>query len=114
MTSVHRLSSGHQDEPALHAARAQSVVVRYSLYGDGNLDGVVDIDNDFNLFLAGLDYTAGQAGLNSLSLRVAAEPRLTAPEAAVMQWMIAAVPEPAGLGLSALGSLSLVRRRRRT
>jgi hypothetical protein len=108
------------------------VLVKYTYFGDANLDGKVDgtdygrIDNgalnhltgwfngDFNYdgIVNGSDYTLIDNAYNTqgaqLSAEVAAATAQIAGRAAS-----ASVPEPATLGLIAIGSLGLLGRRRR-
>jgi hypothetical protein len=41
-----------------------AILIRYTPYGDNNLDGVVDIGNDFNLLLDGLAAASGNSWVN--------------------------------------------------
>jgi fibronectin-binding autotransporter adhesin len=106
------------------------VLVKYTYYGDANLDGKVDgsdyslIDNgylnhltgwyngDFNYdgVVNGSDYTLIDNAFNSQGSTLAAE--IAAPTAQLAA--ANAVPEPATLSLAAIASLALLKRRRPT
>jgi autotransporter-associated beta strand protein len=118
------------------------MLVKYTYYGDADLTGSVDLD-DFNLFLAGyqdpsnvpqtwiygdFDYT-GSVDLDDFNLFLAAyqangaplsalagligDTSLSAADRQLMLSAVAAVPEPAALGLFAFGAMALTARRRR-
>jgi hypothetical protein len=115
-----------------------TVIVKYTYYGDSSLDGKVDLGNDFNLFVQGYlgagtgwefgDYnydgstTSADFGLLIDGLRqqgvglgaiddvIAASPLLTATQ---KQQFLAAVPEPATLSLLAAATPIFLRRRRK-
>jgi hypothetical protein len=108
--------------------------VKYTYYGDTNLDGVVDgsdysrIDNgylsngaltgwfngDFNYdgVINGSDYTLIDNAFNTQGAQLAAEVSISAEIAG--SGATSAVPEPATLGICAMGALALLGRRRRT
>ncbi|MCX5677228.1 MAG: PEP-CTERM sorting domain-containing protein [Planctomycetota bacterium] len=109
---------------------SESVLVKYTFYGDGNLDGLVDVDNDFSGFLDGLngvgtswyygDYNHdGVVDVdNDFSLFLDAlnmQSGITLGEAGPVTMLstLSAVPEPATLGLMALGLAAMALRRRR-
>ena len=107
------------------------VLVKYTYYGDANLDGQVDgsdysrIDNgyesqltgwlngDFNYdgVVNGSDYTLIDNAFNSQGVQISAE--VAAPTAQIAN-ATSAVPEPTSLGLLGIGALSLLGRRRRS
>jgi fibronectin-binding autotransporter adhesin len=117
---------------------SNAVAVRYTYYGDTNLDGTVDttdfgafidgvanggnswatgdftydgtadLGNDFNLFLASY-LTLHPGGLGELAPIVEAS-SLSAGQKAQL---LAAIPEPTSLGLLAAGAMGLMSRRRR-
>jgi hypothetical protein len=121
---------------------ANDVLVKYTYYGDADLNGAVDLD-DFNLFLAGyqssgsavpswllgdFDYSGGidlddfnlflagyQArGLSLSTLNDAVEiSNLSANDRQSMLSAIAAVPEPGGTALLAIAAGTIATRRRR-
>jgi PEP-CTERM motif len=82
------------------------VLVKYTYYGDTNLDGVVEgtdyslIDNTFNQQTASLAYTASQIAT--------ATAEIASPGGSG-----AAVPEPASIELIGIGAIGLMARRRR-
>ncbi len=106
------------------------VLVKYTYFGDANLDGVVNgsdytlIDNGFNNNLTGWhngdfnydgvvngdDYTLIDNAFNTQGAQITgiAAEQIASPSASV------AVPEPASLGLLGIGSLALAMRRRRS
>jgi hypothetical protein len=107
------------------------VLVKYTYYGDTNLDGQVDgtdysrIDNgyishlsgwyngDFNYdgVIDGSDYTLIDNAYNTQGASLAAE--TAAATAQIAGGSSSAVPEPATLGLLAIGAMGLLGRRRR-
>ena len=101
-------------------------IVRYTRYGDANLDSLVNL-NDFNALAANFgqggrqwfqgDFNYdGLVNLNDFK-RLAANFGLSAsgPEVTPQDWsnLAAAVPEPAAMGLIAVAGPVLLRRRRR-
>jgi sulfatase modifying factor 1 len=106
------------------------VLVKYTYYGDTNLNGTVDgsdysrIDNgylthatgwfngDFNYdgVVDGSDYTLIDNAFNTQGATISTEVANVTAEIAATP--AAAVPEPVGLGLIGLGGLSLLGRRR--
>ncbi len=114
-----------------------AVLVKYTYYGDANLDGKVDgsdysrIDNgyenqltgwyngDFNYdgVINGSDYTLIDNAFNTQGASLADEidgSLLAVPTAEISgSASVSAVPEPATLGLLSFGSLALLGRRRR-
>ncbi len=112
------------------------VLVKYTYFGDANLDGVVNgsdytlIDNGFNNSLTGWhngdfnydgvvngdDYTLIDNAFNTQGASLASvsgQPEeMIASNTAQVAGGTTAVPEPALVGLFALGSLGLLRRRR--
>jgi hypothetical protein len=106
--------------------------VKLTYYGDANLDGKVDgsdysrIDNgylsgatgwfngDFNYdgVINGSDYTLIDNAFNTQGAQLSAEVSATAEIAG--SGATSAVPEPATLGICAVGMLALLGRRRRS
>jgi hypothetical protein len=117
---------------------SSAVIVKYTYYGDTNLDGKVDtadfqrfltglvnngnswengdftydgkvdLGNDFNLFLVG--YLAQGNALGDLVPIIVADAQLSSSEKAQM---LSAVPEPSIIGAMAIAPLLSMRRRRR-
>ncbi len=130
------LTSGSTFDGVTLASNA--VAVRYTYYGDTNLDGTVDttdfsafidgvanggnswatgdftydgkadLGNDFNLFLASY-LTLHPGGLGDLAPIVEASSLSDGQKAS----LLAAIPEPTSLGLLAAGAMGLMARRRR-
>jgi fibronectin-binding autotransporter adhesin len=118
---------------------ASSVIVKYTYYGDTNLDGTVttadfgrfldglvnhgstwaqgdftydghvDLGNDYNLFLAGYLQSGGQLG--ALADVVDGDSQLTVTQKASL---LAAIPEPSSIAILALTGVTAMRRRRRS
>ena len=109
---------------------ASDVLVKYTYFGDANLDGQVDgsdytkIDNGFNSHLTGWlngdfnydgvvdgsDYTLIDNAFNSQGASLASQ---IAPSAgATAQFGSASVPEPTALAILATGTLAMLRRRK--
>jgi hypothetical protein len=64
-TSSHALGYAEASDLGITTFLGQSVdstavLVRYTKYGDNNLDGVIDIGNDFSLFIDGMSSGAGR------------------------------------------------------
>jgi hypothetical protein len=117
----------NQNDLSPPADGTQTVLLKYAFFGDSNLDGVVDVDNDFSGFLDGLngvgtswyygdynydgvvdvdnDFSLFLDGLNL-------QGGVTLGEAGGMT-TFAGVPEPATLGLMLLGGAAMLARRRR-
>jgi hypothetical protein len=117
---------------------ANSVIVKYTYYGDSSLDGKVDLGNDFNLFLRGFlgqgtgwvfgDYNYDghtntgdfqlfvdgfktQGGsLGDLGAVIGASPDLSVSQKASL---LSVVPEPATAGIMIVGALVAFGQRRR-
>ncbi len=117
-----------------------AVIVKYTYYGDSNLDGKVDLGNDFNLFLIGYltpnstgwelgDYNydnvvdatdfgllvdslknEGPNALGQLDNIISASPLLSSAQKASL---LAVVPEPTSAGLIATAACVFASRRRR-
>jgi fibronectin-binding autotransporter adhesin len=107
---------------------ASDVLVKYTYYGDANLDGKVDgsdyslIDNgylqqltgwyngDFNYdgVIDGSDYTLIDNAFNSQGANISAE---VASPTAQIAGGVSAVPEPSTLGLLGIGAMGLLGRR---
>jgi hypothetical protein len=119
-----------------YAVGASDVLIKYTYYGDANLDGKVDgtdysrIDNavlsngtltgwfngDFNYdgVINGSDYTLIDNSYNTQGASLAAE--LSGPSAQINAQIASTsstVPEPASAGVLLCGSLALLSRRRR-
>ncbi len=112
------------------------VLVKYTYFGDANLDGVVNgsdytlIDNGFNNTLTGWhngdfnydgvvngdDYTLIDNAFNTQGASLAAEPMemVAIPTSQIAGGSLAAVPEPGNLGVAAVAAAVLWRRRRRS
>ncbi len=120
------------------AIPGNAIVVKYTYYGDNNLDGQVttadfqmfldglatggttwsagdytydgkiDLGNDFDLFLVGYLTNGGQLG--DLAPIIESDASLSSVQRAQL---LAAVPEPSAMALLAMGSVAAVRRRRR-
>ncbi len=80
------------------------------LNGDFDYSGLVDAD-DFTQFLAGYNDQGGQ--LSVMSGLVSGASGLSSDQRDFMLAAVAAVPEPTGLGLLAVGALGMLGRRRR-
>ena len=122
------------------AVGLNDVLVKFTTYGDNDLNGVVDL-NDFNDFVAGLngtlsgweggDYTysgsvsvatdfplflrgylASGASEQALIVDVSSDAQLTLAEQSQILGQLGVVPEPVS-GLAGLATLSLLRRKRR-
>ncbi len=59
--ALHRTAIGYAENSALgnssfdgETVGQHSLLLKYTYYGDNNLDGVVDVGNDFNLFIDGI------------------------------------------------------------
>jgi hypothetical protein len=110
------------------------VLVKYTYYGDANLDGAVDgsdytlIDNGFTNHLSGWqngdfnydgvvdgsDYTLIDNAFNTQGASLGSNPAaLIAGSTSQIAGGTSAVPEPATLGLLGLGAIGLLGRRRR-
>jgi autotransporter-associated beta strand protein len=115
---------------------ATDVLVKYTYYGDTNLDGKVDAtdysridaafladqtspgsvtgwyNGDFNYdgVINGSDYTLIDNAFNTQSAQIAAE--VASPTSQIAGASTSAVPEPASLGIVALGAIGLLGRRR--
>jgi hypothetical protein len=134
-------SAAHSDASFLtalgYADNGSSISVKYTYYGDNNLDGVVntsdfqmflnglaangsswaqgdytydgkvDIGNDFNLFL--VSYLKQGAPLGDLSGIVAADAELSSSQ---KSQLLSLVPEPGIISPALAGALALLRRRR--
>ena len=107
------------------------VLIKYTYYGDANLDGKVDgsdysridngvllglsgwFDGDFNYdgVIDGSDYTLIDNSFNTQGAQINAE--VASPTAQITGAGISAVPEPASLGLFGIGALGLLGRRQR-
>jgi fibronectin-binding autotransporter adhesin len=112
------------------AVLLSDVLVKYTYYGDANLDGGVDgsdysrIDNGFLTHLTGWqngdfnydsvvngsDYTLIDNAFNSQGVSLATE---VAAHTAELAGGTSVVPEPAGLGLLAMSGVAMLGRRRR-
>ncbi len=75
--------------------------------GDFSFDGTVDLGNDFNLFLGG--YLANGGQLGALADAIIDNPQLSGAQKASL---LAAVPEPTTMGVLAIGATFALRRRR--
>jgi autotransporter-associated beta strand protein len=116
-----------------YSPSTNAVLVKYTYYGDANLDGKIDgsdysrIDNGFNLKLTGWyngdfnydgvvdgsDYTLIDNDFNLQSTSFASQ--VVDPTAAVSSQIagVSVVPEPTTLVLISVGGLTLLRRRHR-
>ncbi len=120
---------------AIHQTVEESVIVKYTYFGDTNLDGTVtsadfgrfldglvnhgstwaqgdftydghvDLGNDYNLFLAGYLQSGGQLG--ALADVVDGDSQLTVTQKASL---LAAIPEPSSIAILALTGLVATRR----
>jgi fibronectin-binding autotransporter adhesin len=120
-----------------------AAIVKFTYYGDGTLDGKVDLGNDFNLFLQGFlnsnlltnanrwelgdynydglvngaDFQLFVDGFKSQGNNLGALEGVIAsnPELSVAQKasLLSVVPEPSSLALMAVGAFGLTSRRRR-
>jgi autotransporter-associated beta strand protein len=117
------------------APGASDILVKYTYYGDANLDGTVNsadysmIDNgflthatgwangDFNYdgVINGSDYTLIDNAFNMQGASLAAEVsnQIASPTAQIAGGVASAVPEPASLSLLTMGGMALLGRRRR-
>jgi hypothetical protein len=118
------------------AVNASDVLVKYTYYGDSNLDGKIDgtdysrIDNgylthatgwlngDFNYdgVVDGSDYTLIDNAYNSQGSQIGASPSAQITDQIASQLAVgstSAVPEPASIGMLMVGALGLLGRRQK-
>jgi hypothetical protein len=117
------------------AVNEKAILVRYTYYGDNNLDGMVDLDTDFSLFVDGYnsqgslrgwlygdynydgiidldtDFSLFVSGYNNQGAPLAAQ-QVAALRVEVLD--VAYIPEPSGLCLLAASMAALTWRRRRS
>ncbi len=129
--NLHAIGYADSTTPAVSG----QILLKYTLYGDANLDGVVDgddytlIDNGFNNRLTGWrngdfnydgvvngdDYTLIDNAFNNQSIvATAAVEMVSIDTAQIFDSSSSAVPEPGTIGLLAIGIFGLTDRRRRT
>jgi hypothetical protein len=86
---------------------AGNIEVKYTLYGDASLDGVVN-GTDFGLLAANFGQQA-----NGAAVELPASDWTALDSFAAANGLMADVPEPASMGLMTLGAMSVLARRRR-
>jgi hypothetical protein len=110
---------------------AGDVLIKYTYYGDANLNGKVDstdytlIDNGYLMHLTGWyngdfnydgvvngsDYTLIDNAFNTQGAQILAD--IASPSAGVSPQRASSVPEPGGLGILGIAAVSVLGRRRR-